>query len=112
MLGNGQTPGRGKRVRKEPQKRPLIVSAARSRVTERVAMSAVTARDLRNYVRWASKEAVIDEDEAMVLTLDRAIADLLKKDELYQSWKAMTDGGDDDEEPSRAPVTPPAVKGQ
>ena len=72
-------------MKKEPQTRPLIVSAARSRVSERLAMSAKTARELRSYVKWAAKAAGMTEDEAMVLTLDRAVTELLRKDELWQA---------------------------
>jgi hypothetical protein len=59
-------------------RQPLIISAARSRVTMEVVMSAPISRELRRYVAWAAKEARLAEDEAMALTLDRAITDLLE----------------------------------
>jgi hypothetical protein len=109
MLGNGEPKGRGKRVRREKQTRPLIVSAARSRVSERVTMSAPTARELRSYVRWAAKAARIDEDEALVLTLDHAVTALLKRDELWQTQKGQETGEDDDERPGATASAPRPV---
>jgi hypothetical protein len=105
MIGNGESSTRVKRVRREPQTRPLIVSAARSRVTEQVLMSAPMARELRGYVRWAAKESGIEADEALVLTLDRALTDLLKKDTLWQAQKGGAASPKKDEgRPSLAPA--------
>jgi hypothetical protein len=109
MLGNGEPKGRGKRVRREKQTRPLIVSAARSRVSERVTMSAPTARELRSYVRWAAKAARIDEDEAQVLTLDHAVTALLKRDELWQAQKGVDTEDDNDERSSAIASAPRPV---
>lgn len=65
------------------QTMPLIVSTARSRVTEKLVLSALAARDLHAYVEWASGKIGIPQDEAMILTLDRAIGEFLKKDRLW-----------------------------
>ncbi len=76
------------------QTMPLIVSNARSRVTEKVVMSAIAARDLRAYVEWASSKIGIPEDEAMILTLDRALGEFLKKDRLWIEYREQfLDGG-------------------
>jgi hypothetical protein len=85
--------GKKKKTKADGQLRPLIVSAARSRVTEEVTMSAATSRDLARYVRWAAKEARLTQDEAMTLTLDRAIGDLFKRDEAWQQARVV-DGSD------------------
>lgn len=69
------------------QTMPLIVSTARSRVTEKLVMSALAARDLHAYVEWASSKIGIPEDEAMILTLDRAIGEFLKKDRLWMEYR-------------------------
>jgi hypothetical protein len=47
MPDNVPKTGRGKRRTREPQRRPLIVNAARSRVRREITMSAATARALR-----------------------------------------------------------------
>jgi hypothetical protein len=107
MIGSGETGKRKKRVKREPQWQPLIVSAARTRVTMEVAMSAPMSRELRRYIKWAAKEARLTEDEAMVLTLDRAIGDLLRRDEL---WQAHEPGdGVQPHETTASPATPPPV---
>jgi hypothetical protein len=82
--------GRVKKKTREPQRRPLIVNAARSRVKKEITMSAATARALRDYVRWAAAEASLTEDEATILTLDKAVAELLRKDELWQAQSRET----------------------
>jgi hypothetical protein len=81
----GSTKGGRPKVREQTM--PIIVASARSRVTENVVMSATAARDLRRYVEWASSKIGIPEDEAMILTLDRALGDLLKKDKLWLDYK-------------------------
>lgn len=95
MNGTNDSNGRGKRGRRE-QTRPLIISPARSRVELNVTMSAATARELRAYVRWAANVAALEEEEAMALTLDKAIPDLLKRDALWQTQAA---NGFDEEPP-------------
>lgn len=114
MLEDGtKKSGRGKRTKREPQTRPLIVSAARSRVVEKLVISAPTCKELRAYVRWAANLARIAEDEAMVLTLDRAIGDLLRKDELWQSARDNEHPGAPSSLPPRPanPIPPPASGG-
>lgn len=82
------------RPRVPPQTMPLIVSNARSRVTEKVVMSAPTARDLRGYVEWASSKIGIPQDEAMILLLDRALGEFFKKDRLWLEYREQVlDGG-------------------
>jgi enoyl reductase-like protein len=102
MFGNRKM-GRKKRI-KEAQIRPLIVSAARSRVSETVLMSAPAARELREYVKWAATAAMLPEDEATVLTLDRALTEFFRRDTL---WKAHKERASDtaETEVARAPAS-------
>jgi hypothetical protein len=101
-LSNGEAPPSGRKMgrpKTATQTMPLIVSNARSRVTEKVAMSAVASRDLRAYVEWASSKIGIPEDEAMILTLDRALGEFLKKDRLWLEYREQfLDGGRSKEE--------------
>ena len=81
------------------QTMPLIVSNARSRVTEKVVMSAIAARDLHDYIEWASSKIGIPPDEAMILTLDRALGEFFKKDRLWLEYRQhFIDGGRGKEE--------------
>jgi hypothetical protein len=80
--------GKKKVMRQAAQVRPLIVSASRSRVTQEVSMSASTSRDLMAYARWAAKEAGMTTEEAVILTVDRAVGDLLRKDDAWQKARA------------------------
>jgi hypothetical protein len=105
MSGNGESSGR-KRVNRVEQALPLIVSGAKSRTVERVAMSAQTAREARAYTKWAAKLLNMDEEEVMVLTADRAFGDLLKRDELWQKQKDQVDD-DQSQRTSPGPAAPP-----
>ena len=93
--GEGQN-SRRKRIIKEGQALPLFLSAARSRVSERVVMSAVTSRELQRYLRWASAAAGLGRDEAQVMLLDRAIGDYMKRDEAWQVEKGAAGVADDE----------------
>lgn len=84
MPTNGANGKERTRIKSDNQVLPLIVSAARSRVREPILMSAATSRDLRRYVKWAAGQTRMSSDEVMVLTLDKAIGDLLKRDEAWQ----------------------------
>src|SRR6185436_13661481 len=107
-MGNGNSSGRGKRVNRVEQTLPLIMSGAKSRVTEKLAMSTLTSREVRAYVRWASRTAGIPEDEAMVLTSDRAFGDFFKRDELWQKQKSeIEEEGGAEVAPAPAGPTPP-----
>lgn len=100
------SPGPKKKSTKGQQVRPLIVSAARSRVTQEVAMSAATWRELMGYARWAAQAAGMTLEEATILTLDRAVGDLLRKDELWQ--QVRTRNGAEVAAPAPAPAPPPS----
>jgi len=89
MLGNGETKRRKKSVSRVEQRLPLVMSGTRSRTQQPVMMSSTTATDLHAYVRWVSKVAHVPADEAMVLTIDRAIGDLLRRDELWQAHRGQ-----------------------
>jgi hypothetical protein len=96
--------GNRKKVNEGAPLRPLIVSAARSRVSETVTMSASTSRELAAYVRWASRAAGLSIGEALTMTVDRSIGDFLKRDEAWQQAKG-DQGGD---LVSASPSPPPA----
>jgi hypothetical protein len=101
--------GNRKKVNEGTQLRPLIVSAARSRVSETVTMSAATSRELAAYVRWASKAAGLSIGEALTMTVDRSIGDFLKRDEAWQQAKGEQGGDLVSAQPSPppGPTSPP-----
>jgi hypothetical protein len=122
MIGNGVTQNGGRRTRVTTEGRalPLFMSASRSRVIERVQMSAATSRELQKYLRWAAKLANLTKDEAQVMMLDRAIGEFLRKDDAWQAEKASNGSGDDGgegsgedaEDADEAPTPRPSVNGQ
>lgn len=75
------------RPKNPAQTMPLIMGTIRSRVIEKLSMSAFMARELRRYVTWASGKIGISETDAMILTLDRCIGDFLKRDKIWQDQK-------------------------
>jgi hypothetical protein len=96
MAGNGETKrGRRKRVSAEGQTLPAFMSASRSRVSERVVMSAATSREMSQYLRWASELARVGRDEAQVMMLDRSLGDFMKRDEAWQAEKAVRGAAED-----------------
>jgi hypothetical protein len=120
MVGNGESKRRKKSVSRIEQRLPLVMSGTRSRTEQPVMMSTTTATDLLAYVRWVSKVAHVPADEAMVLTIDRAIGDLLRRDELWQAHRAEHALHDEEAPPPAvpgagvarpAPVSGPAASG-
>jgi len=47
-------------------------------------MSAKTADDLGRYVAWAAAAADADEQDAMTLTMDRALGQFFQRDKLFK----------------------------
>ncbi len=84
-MNNGAKGGRPKKS----QTRPLIFERARSRVTRSLPMSAKTADELEAYVTWAAGMEGADQDEAMLITLDQAIAQFLAKDQLWLEYQRV-----------------------
>jgi hypothetical protein len=52
-------------------------------------MSAKTADELDAYVTWAAGMEGADQDEAMLITLDQAIAQFLGKDQLWLDYQRV-----------------------
>jgi hypothetical protein len=69
---------------KKDQTRPLIFERVRSRVTRQVSMSAKTGEDLDRYIMWAAAAVGADEEEAMLLTMDKALTQFFQRDKLFQ----------------------------
>jgi hypothetical protein len=65
-------------------------------------MSAPTAHELALYVAWASVALRISKADALQMFIDRAAADLLRKDLLWQQEKRRLQGE------RGAPQSPPA----
>ena len=78
---------------KKEQTKPLIFERIRSKVSREVSMSAKTAEDLAKYVAWAAAEVGAEEDEALTLTIDQALAQFFQRDRLFQeSLEDKTEG--------------------
>jgi hypothetical protein len=101
--------GRRRRVAKDGQALPLFMSAGRSRVSERVGMSAATSREMQRYLKWASEVTGLSWDEAQVMMLERALLDYFKKDEAWQAQKSSGAAGDTDH---REGGSPPGTGGR
>jgi hypothetical protein len=80
------------RPRKPPQEGPIIATTIRSQVTRTVTMGAYTERVFTSYIEWASRELHITKQHATTVFLDRAICDLLNRDEV---WKKLQRSGRD-----------------
>ena len=66
---------------------PLFMTASRSRLTERVSMSAPVCREMQSYIRWGVEVSRFSSEEVQVMMLDRALTDYLKKDGAWQAEK-------------------------
>jgi len=72
------------RPRKPAQQGPIIATTIRSQVTRTVTMGACTERQLSSYIEWASRELHITKQHAMTVFMDRAIGDLLNRDDVWK----------------------------
>jgi hypothetical protein len=58
MSGNGESDkARRSRMAREGQRLPLFMSAARSRLSERVAISVAMSAEMEKYLKWACEAA-------------------------------------------------------
>ena len=93
---------------KKEQTKPLIFERIRSKVSRALSMSAKTSEDLDRYVTWAAAEVGAEEDEALTLTIDQAIAQFLQRDKLFQeSQDDRTESGSSKE--GKPPASSPAL---
>lgn len=94
---------------KKEQTKPLIFERIRSRVSRPVSMSAKTSEDLDRYVTWAAAEVGAEEDEALTLTIDQALAQFFQRDRLFQ--ESLEGGGASDSRPPTTNPTPSPARG-
>ncbi len=72
-------------------------------------MSRYTAAQLDRYVKWAAAAVSGHEDEAMMLTIDQALALWFRRDHLFRASAENTTASETGGAPKASPVLPPVV---
>jgi hypothetical protein len=92
MPATSDSKKRRRRIATDGPAMPLFMTASRSRVTERVAMSAPVCSEMQSYLRWAVEVSRFSPEEVQVMMLDRALTDYLKRDRAWQAEKVRRAG--------------------
>jgi hypothetical protein len=69
---------------KTDHSRPLIFQRARARVVRQIPITAKIAATLDRYVDWAALQTNADKEETLILTIEKSLEWLFKRDRLFQ----------------------------